>query len=203
MPNCDYYATFEDHKIVLDWLFSEGTADIYELSSEFEKPLTKFSNSAQVLDQFNRTYKGGKLWSTVYLQLVVKNAGIDFHPTYVKLDPDQSNGASYKYTAEGFGLIQLYLSVPRDNELRDSHTNHFTLKGAMKWSGITTTEQEIQKIDFKAITSFSSSLNRQIRKLAVVKIRSRILTKGALALWDKGFKLWPFDKTNSKLDLLT
>ena len=43
MPNRDFYATPTDHRILLDWLFSEQTCQVYELASAWEQPLRLFS----------------------------------------------------------------------------------------------------------------------------------------------------------------
>jgi hypothetical protein len=203
MPNCDYYATAEDHRAVLDWLFSSHAADVYELASEYEKPLRQFSKTDDVIRLFENRTATGESWHTVHLQLMVRGAGLDFKPTYVKLDPKVCHGAKFRYGAEGIGLIQLYLSVPRSEELENSHTNHFTGAGAGQWVGISTDARTVSKIDFKAIASFSGKLNRQIRNLAVAKIGGRILTKSALELWNQGFRLAPFDRSSSEEIILT
>ena len=39
MPNCDFYAAGPDHRLVLDFLLTNGDCDIYELGSRFERPL--------------------------------------------------------------------------------------------------------------------------------------------------------------------
>ena len=69
MPNCDFYATLEDHELLLDWLFDERACKVFELSSDFEQPLKEFGPTAEVLSQFERTHKSGKKWDAVYLQL--------------------------------------------------------------------------------------------------------------------------------------
>lgn len=203
MPNCDFYATIDDHRLILDWLFSTDLVDVYELSSDFEKPLRKFEDSTSVLEQFTRKYDTGEPWHTTHLQIVLRNAGINFKPTYVKLDPKYCGGFKFRYSADGFGLIQLYLSVPGKKELKNSHTNHFSHDGAQPWIGVSTTESVLSKIDFKAISSFSSRLNRQIRKLAVAKIGGRILTRSAMDLWNLDYRLAPYEKGSVEVKALT
>jgi hypothetical protein len=105
MPNCDYYATIEDHREVLDFLFEDGACDIFELSSDFEQPLRKFEAPEAILGEFRRVYPNGQNWDTVYLQLYVKGAGPAFKPRRVRLDPAKCNGSTYRYAAEGLGLV--------------------------------------------------------------------------------------------------
>jgi hypothetical protein len=49
MPNCDWYATIDDHLGLLRWLFEERTCDVYELSSDHGKPLKHFASAEDVL----------------------------------------------------------------------------------------------------------------------------------------------------------
>jgi hypothetical protein len=54
MPNCDVYATPEDHEHLLSWLFADATCHVYELASEFERPLKRFESAVDVMRQFER-----------------------------------------------------------------------------------------------------------------------------------------------------
>ena len=58
------------------------------------------------------------------------------------LDPEKCNGFKYRYNADGYGLVQLYLEVPTENILSNSHTNHNTKKRAEKRA---TTKEEIRR----------------------------------------------------------
>lgn len=60
MPNCDWYGTPADNRPILDFVFNEGTCDVYELNSKLEKPLKKFTSSEDVLAEFKNTYVNGK-----------------------------------------------------------------------------------------------------------------------------------------------
>jgi len=188
MPNCDFYATPEDHEGLLAWLLAEGTCEIHELASDDGQPLRRFHSAAEVLAQFERRYPEGGKWRAVELQLYVLGAGPPFVPTRVALDPDECDGATFRYDAEGWGLVQLYLGALPDGETRleDSHTNHNTLKRAQAWSATLPEMGDVGAWDFGRITAFSSRLNREIRKRGVATIGSRPLLPGALALWNAG-----------------
>jgi hypothetical protein len=192
MPNCDFYAVEEDHKQLLDWLLDEGTCRVFELYSEFEKPLREFQTVGEILTQFCRTSRNGNRWETVHLQLYVVDASPPFIPRRVNLNPKACDGATYRYTAEGWGLVQLYLSEAGSDGLRNSHTNHNSQKRAESWAPVRTSMDSVGAWDFKKITLFSSRLNRQIKKLSVARIGSRPVLPGALELWDAGVSLVPF-----------
>ncbi|WP_306476576.1 hypothetical protein [Methyloversatilis sp.] len=201
MPNCDFYATIDDHKELLDWLFSERTCDVYELYSAFDTDLTKFSSASEVLAQFDRRYETGERWKSVELQLYVSGAGPAFEPRRVAVNPKFCNGATHRYAAEGWGLVQLYLSRPTQEGLDSSHTNHFTQKGAAAKAATDEARANVDSWDFKKITAFSSRLNRQIRNLSVGKLNSRPVLAGGLAIWQSGGSLRPFKTTDSSVTL--
>ncbi len=191
MPNCDFYATREDHAGLLDWLFAEGGCEVHQLASDFERPLQRFRSSAEVLAQFERRYPNGRPWRQLHLQLYLPGAGPPFVPRRVTLNPAACDGATYRYSAEGWGLVQLYLATASgdDTRLENSHTNHNSLKRAQTWADTVTDQGGVEAWDFAKITAFSSRLNRQIRARGVAKIGSRAVLPGALALWEAGIAM--------------
>jgi len=194
MPNCDFYATKEDHDSLLSWLFAEESCDVYELASDFEQPLRCFHSAAEVLAQFDRSYPNGRRWHAVHLQLYVRGAGPAFVPRRVTLNPQACGGATFRYNADGWGLVQLYLGSASagDARLENSHTNHNSMKRAQAWSDTVDVLGGVEAWDFGRITSFSSRLNREIRKRGVAKIGSQAVLPGALKLWDIGVAMGPY-----------
>ena len=192
MPNCDFYATVEDHEGLLSWLFSEATCRVFELSSDFELPLRQFQSPEEVLQQFERRYPTGEKWREVHLQLYVIGAGPQFKPRRVALDPKACEGATFRYEAEGWGLVQLYLASATTDGLENSHTNHNSEKRAEAWAPTYRKHGDPSAWDFKRITSFSSRLNRQIRKRAAGKIGGRVVLPGAMKVWESGLPLRPY-----------
>lgn len=196
MPNCDFYATLEDHEQLLQWLFDGAACKVFELSSGFEQPLKEFRSTSEVLSQFDRTYTTGEKWHTVHLQLHILGASPPFAPRRIHLDPNACDGATFRYVAEGWGLVQLYLGAVTARGLNNSHTNHNSQKRAEAWAPTIPTMQEVGLWDFKKITSFSSRLNRQVKKLSLAKIGSSPILPGALKLWQEGAALLPFHHDN-------
>lgn len=199
MPNCDFYATLEDHGPILRWLFDEGTCQIYEIASDYEQPLKQFFSSKEILAQFDRLHRSGANWTEVYLQLYVLGAGPPFIPRRVALNPQHCDGATFRYVAEGWGLVQLYLGTSAEPGLISSHTNHYTQKGAETWSK-TSQNSDVALWDFKRISAFSSRLNREIKKLSVGSLGSRAVLPGALRLWQSGTPLLPYRPTENAND---
>jgi hypothetical protein len=192
MPNCDFYATPEDHAELLAWLFAETGCRVFELYSDFGKPLREFESPQGVLSQFQRCYSTGAPWDTVCLQLFVVGAGPAFFPRRIDLNPKYCEGATFRFVAEGWGLIQLYLSDARIAPTESSHTNHNSKKRAEAWAPTSDNPAGPAEWDFERITSFSSRLNRQIKKRAVGKLGSRPVLPGAMKVWQSGLPLSPF-----------
>jgi hypothetical protein len=202
VPNCDFYATPEDHKPFLDWLFAEGACVVHELESAFDQQLQQFASTAEILAQFERRYTNGKPWHTVYLQLYVLGTGPPFVPRRIALDPGACDGATFKYRAEGWGLVQLYLAAARDGQLHNSHTNHNSQLRAEKWAQAESAQPGPDAWDFAKVNAFSSRLNRQIKKHAAAKIGSRAVLPGALKEWEAGVSLWPYQPGKYSLQRL-
>lgn len=176
----------------MHWLFAEATCKVFELSSDFEQPLKEFRSAGEVMSQFDRTYGAGDKWHTVHLQLYVLGAGPPFAPRRVQLDPKACDGATFRYAADGRGLVQLHLGAAKGRGLVNSHTNHNSQKRAEAWASTAAAMQDVRQWDFTRIAAFSSRLNRQIRKLSVAKIDSRPVLPAALQLWHGGAALLPY-----------
>ena len=192
MPNCAFYAAPKDHESLLTWLFSEDTCHVYELGSDWERPLRQFHSASEVLAQFDRRYTTGLKWDTIHLKLYVLGAGPPFEPHRISLDPKYCDGATFRYGAEGWGLIQFYLGGLTPNGLVSSHTNHNSQRRAEVWSSAIPEWPNVALWDFNRITSFSSRLNREVRKRSVGKIGSQAVLPGAANLWNRGTHLLPY-----------
>jgi hypothetical protein len=192
MPNCDFYGTLEDHQGLLLWLFAEATCQVFELASDFGQPLKQFESADAVLRQFDLRSPIEERRKAVLLQLYVIGAGPKFTPRRVRLNPKACDGASFRYEAEGWGLVQLYLASATARGLENSHTNHNSRKRAEAWAPLYRKLADPLAWDFKRISSFSSRLNRQIKKMAIGKLGSRPVLPGALKVWKSGLPLWPY-----------
>jgi hypothetical protein len=83
-------------------------------------------------------------------------------------------GATFRYDARGWGLIQLYFVAQRDGKLKASHTNHQSETGARRWEPIFMDEPDrVDDWDWGGVQRTSASLNRFIRATAPSKFGSR------------------------------
>lgn len=189
MPNCDFYAALEDHEQLLDWLFREGSCEILESYSELEKPLTQFGSTGEVLKVFERRYATGRQVDSVGLALYVIGSGPRPIIRRIALNPSSCDGATFRFVAEGWGLIGLSLQSVSEIGLRCSNTNHNSRLRAEKWAQVSDLLGNPDVWDFAKVTSCSARINREIRKRAVDKIGGRVVLPGARSLRNSGVRL--------------
>ena len=173
MPNCDWYGTLEDHRIILEHVFQQDDLSVWELASD-NGALRRFRSVDDVLGEFDRPYPlGGKERSSVYLKLYVEGSCVR------GFVPRKKHGREF---ADGFGTLQLYLERP---SRQCSHTNHNSKKRADSLDHLIE-DDSAEDWDFDLVTRTSSRLNRFIRKCGQEKLGSRVLLPGAAALWHAG-----------------
>ncbi|WP_061206994.1 hypothetical protein [Leptospira santarosai] len=179
MPNCDFYAAREDNKALLELLFLNGGCRVYESYSHMDAELVEFSSMSDLERHFGIADWHKPLRESILLQILPMNAG----PVTVEriaLDPAKCNGATFRYSANGWGLVQLHLEAERGDKMRASNSNHNSEKRALAWASTYPDMPGPSAWDWVHVVSFSNRLNRVIRKLGVEKAGSRtILPKAA------------------------
>jgi len=87
--------------------------------------------------------------------------------------------------------VTLYLGgYNQTGSLEISQTDHFSQKAAEAWAPVRTDATDVDSWDFKRITSFSSRLNREIKKRSVAKLGGIGILPGAQKLRESGVTLW-------------
>jgi hypothetical protein len=180
MPNCDFYAAGDDHRLIIEFVLAETSCRIFELSSEANKKLREFRSFAEL-----QSTKRNASWpSLLNLWPVSSNPKVKIEKQ--KFAATKTHPAWTREALQGWGTIQLYLESPREGGLRPSHTNHNSKKRAEKWAPIYPEGTSTGEWDFDAVNRESGRINRCIRRLAVGKIRSRVVLPGAQALFEAG-----------------
>ena len=189
MPNCDFYAAGTDHKAVLEFILSQGNSDIYELSSRFDKKLRQFQSLAAFEEHFSIADWETGAAETIHLQLYPHGAGGSFSSRRIDLNPSRCAGATFRYEAQGWGLVQLYLEPPRNGWLGVSHTNHNSPQRAAAWSDTIRDLGDPSAWNWQLVGSFSRCLNRFIHSIAVAKAGSRVILPYAAELQKQGVQI--------------
>jgi hypothetical protein len=174
VPNLDFYAVDDDWSKVLHTVFDLDLFRVLEADSRPGHDLREFHDVGETVEAGQR-----------HLMLFVTGAGPEPRARRIDFTPDVSD-AGFRYTCEGWGLIQLYHDgFFNEQELRWSHTNHNTEKRAAAWAPTMPRIGDSAAWDWKAVTSASSKLNRAIRRLAVDKVNSHPVLPAAARLIDE------------------
>lgn len=137
---------------------------MFEAHSEPDRRLREFRTAAEVPDGT----------SGRHLMLYAIGSGPEPVASRIRLEPGALGDATFRYSCEGWGLVQLLYGGPVDGqELRWSHTNHNTEKRASRWAETYPEFGDPSRWDRPAVTRASGALNRAIRRMAVNKIGSR------------------------------
>ncbi len=150
-------------------LVSKKNCSIYELYSDFEKPIRIFSNVEEIIQEFQRKVSNRQESNTIYLNIYVQSSGPKFKARKILLDPKKCNGAKYRFSSDGWGMIQLRLSTNTGNRLCSSYTNHNTLKRAEKWENFYKDSDSPSQWNFNSVSQFSNQFIRKIKSKPMQK----------------------------------
>lgn len=191
MPNLDFYAVAADFDAVLEYVFAKSGCRVFESYSAFDSDLIEFK-TADMLKEKLTVGQCSADSPSILLQLVVPENSALSRIRKIDLSPAKSGGHTFRYTIEGWGLIQLYLGGLGPRGVVSSHTNHNSEARARAWQRTCPDMGQTNSWDWPQITSVSSAFNRYIRsKLAVGKLGSRPVLPAAQKAFDAG--LYPAD----------
>lgn len=182
MPNCDFYAVPEDWLQIVQFIFTNDGWLLYELSSEFDAKVRAFRS----VDEVKAIVRPDHESYEFQLHSPQMGGRVEFRK--ITLRSGAVPGKTFRYSTEGWGLIQFYVHQPRDGQLRPCHTNHNSLRRAETWAPV----RDVQLMggpegwDWRQVSSTSNRLNRYIRKLGVAKSGSRPILPGAQARLESG-----------------
>jgi hypothetical protein len=182
----NFFADKTDKLEILDFIFSEANLQVYDFGSNYEQKICQYRSSDAIsskfdleIDEFGTTFQ---LWKPRHKGKPIFRK--------VDLDPKHCNGHTFRYLAEGWGLIQLHFGGLKHNELKRSHIRHFSEKGAIKCDSTNNVKGFISSWDWAEIQSTSRKLKYHIHnKLAKRKIGGFGILSGADKLEKQGVKL--------------
>jgi hypothetical protein len=183
----DFFADKEDKIKILEFIFKETDLHIYDLGSPYGQEICEYKTVEEISLKFDLD-TGDKFANTFQLWTPRHKGKPIFRK--VDLDPKRCNGHTFRYSTEGWGLIQLYFGGLKNNELNQSHIGHFNEKGALKWEETNKVNGLVSYWDWIEIQATSRKLKHHIHnKLATRKIRSFGILSGADKLETEGIKL--------------
>jgi len=172
----DFFADKTDKIKILDFIFSGTDLKIYDHSSPYGQEICEYKNVDEVISKFD--LDNGSNFGIGFQLWTPRHKG---QPLFRKidLDPKRCNGHTFRYSTEGWGLIQLSFGGLKNNELNQSHIGHFSEKEALKWEEINTFNGQAKSWDWTEIQKTSRQLKLQIHKTATKSIGSFDVLEGA------------------------
>ena len=183
----EFFADKADKLEILDFIFKETDLHVYDLGSPYGQEICEYKTIDEISSKFD--LDNGDKFAVTFQLWTPRHRG---KPLFRKidLDPKHCNGHTFRYSTDGWGLIQLYFGGLRNNELNQSHIGHFNESGALKNESSTTFNGKVNAWDWAEIQATSRKLKYQIhKKLATRKIGSFGVLSGADKLEKQGIKL--------------
>lgn len=143
---------------VFESIFKEPVT-VYQSDSDPETELLKFETKEQLNNHFISSIEKGN-FSSNYAIYYLEAKGY-FHHKKVVLNPEKCNGATYRFSASGWGVIHLQISLRNKPEL-EIRISVNSEKRASNWSG---THSELKSPDLWSWKFVEKQARRLIRVL--------------------------------------
>lgn len=182
----DFYADKGDKIEILNFIFSETDLQVFDKDSAFGQEINQYKSTESIVSKFDLE-KGGQFAVTFQLWSPRFIGDINFRR--VNLNPKYCNGHTFRYSTEGWGMIQLYFGGLNNNELNRSHIGHQSEKRALTWETNHKDMGLVNKWDWKEVEQTGRKLKYHINnKMAKRKINSSGVLDGANRLEEQGIK---------------
>ncbi len=175
----EFYATIEDKKLILDFIFNETNYQVYDHYSSVGQELKQYFSTEQILKNFDLN-NGGQyatcfgLWNPL--------DGTKNIIRKINLNPEVCDGYTFRFSSDGWGVQRLYLGGIQNEYLNPSMFIGFNEKGAIyKDLSLPENERSAQTLDWTLIRSDQRKLKNYIEKkiAATTKIGKIIILMNA------------------------
>jgi hypothetical protein len=173
----DFFADKADKLEFLDFIFKNTDLHVYDSSSPYGQEICQYKTIDEISSKFD--LDNGDKFALTFQLWSPRHKG---KPLFrkIELDPKRCNGHTFRYSTDGWGLIQLYFGGLKNNKLNQSHIGHFNEKEALKWEDINKVNGLVNLWDWTEIQTTSRKLKYHIHsKLSIKKIGSFGVLKGA------------------------
>jgi hypothetical protein len=166
--------------------FSNFFLHIYDSYSSYDEHIHEYKSAQEITSKFDLV-KGDKFALTFQLWTPRHKGEPLFRK--IELDPKRCNGHTFRYSTDGWGLIQLYFGGIQNSLLNQSHIGHFNEKGAFEKETPNHLNDKVNIWDWEEIQKSSRKIKYQIHnKMAIRKIGSFGVLNGADKLEKQGVK---------------
>lgn len=183
----DFFADKTDKLHILEYIFSNTDIQIFDTSPPAGQEIRNYKSMDEIASNFDLV-NGEKIAVTFQLWTPRHKGEPLFRK--IELDPKRNNGHTFRYSTDGWGLIQLYFGSLSNNKLNQSHFGHFTEKAALNWEESYSFNGKVSNWDWTEIQTTSRNLKYLIlNKMAKRKIGGFGVLSGADKLEKQGIKL--------------
>ncbi len=178
MANLDFYAAKSDLQKLLAFIYDETDIVVYELSSEFDREIRRFTSLKELESAFDiGVMNKGQLHLQLWSALVMKEP----QPRRINLTMKDH---SFRYAIEGAGLMQLYLGGLNANVIGHTHLGHWNQAGAEARCTLPTKD-----CNWEALKKISGRLQRFVRGMGAAKLHSMVILPEAFSEIQNGKRI--------------
>jgi len=170
MARLAFFATTKDCLAVLDFLFASTDCCLYELYSEYEKPIRKYSELSEVQQAFRPGREPESVLPT-HLSPWSPSAFSDPIIERIALRPEKCQGHTFRYVFRGPGSVVFHFGGTTKNEIAYSEYSHFEETSPVSQDGV----------NWPIFKKLSGKIQYHIRgRLAVAKLPGIFVLPDAL-----------------------
>lgn len=173
MPNSDFYAYGDDHRLILDFLFNQKACRVFDATVDGDCDSHEFLDLASLQHRYGISDWGTGPSRSITLVLYADGANGDLVFSKTEISSRRKFTGDIRSKCEGWGVVHLYLNAPGCRRPLPSHSNHNTETRARNWRDTISRLGNPDAWDWGVVVSFSRKLNCFIRSHAVYSIGSR------------------------------
>ena len=144
--------------VMLEAVF-EGNPLVYEAYSKYDSDLVKFNSGEKLKSYIEKERSAGEKFINIVIHYPDSNGFVERKK--IDLNPDKCNGATKRYSMNGWGLIQLQVDFGKQPK-PECRVAVNTLKRATTWSA---TYPELQSPDLWNWEVVEKNVRRLVRVL--------------------------------------
>jgi len=147
---------------IFDSIFQESVV-VYESDSGFDSDLLCFDDIQSLKKHFDATANNGSFSSSYALYYPDTNGY--FHSKKIILNPEKCDGATYRYSASGWGIIHLQISL-REKPSIEVRVSVNSAKRAANWSSTYSELKDPNLWDWKYVEKQARRIIRVLKLCA-------------------------------------
>jgi hypothetical protein len=181
--NLDFFAVREDLELVLDFVYSETDARVFESYSEPGCELREFRSVDELVAAYPLGEDPAGNGSAILLMLWSPSVMRDLSVSRIALDPRHCNGHAFRHRVDGAGLIAFYPGGLSGRVITRTQVGHQSQARAAQWDAA-------GGVDWAALKALGGRIAHHVRRrLAIGKAGGACVLPAAMRLAAAGHEL--------------